>query len=169
MTTIRPADDSDVEMMAAIYVNAARAGWAHIFDERSREALKPPVDRLRSELASTDPRQQVLVADREGRVIAFAFVRPCRDEDVDSVQVGELDQSYSDPLVWGQGVGRELMAAAIETLREGGFTEATLWTSKDNYRPRRIYEVAGWRVDGVTRDKAWHGASFRELRYRIKL
>ena len=26
---VRPADDSDVEAMAAIYVNAARTGWAN--------------------------------------------------------------------------------------------------------------------------------------------
>jgi L-amino acid N-acyltransferase YncA len=166
---VRPADDSDVEAIAAIYVNAARAGWAHIFDEPSLKAIEPPVGRLRAELASTDPRERVLVAEREGRVTAFAVVRPSRDEDADSVCMGELDQFYCEPAAWGQGVGRTLMAAAIETLRESGFTDATLWTSKDNHRPRRIYEVAGWSLDGVTRDKPWRGASYRELRYRIKL
>jgi GNAT superfamily N-acetyltransferase len=166
---VRPADGSDVEAMAAIYVNAARAGWAHIFDAPSLKTIKPPVDRLRAELASTDPRQQLLVAEREGRVTAFAVVRPSRDEDADSVCVGELDQFYCDPTAWGQGVGRNLIAAAIETLRESGFTDATLWTSKDNHRPRRIYEVAGWSPDGETRDKRWRGASYREVRYRIKL
>jgi GNAT superfamily N-acetyltransferase len=166
---VRPADDSDVETIAAIYVNAARAGWAHIFDQPSLEALKPPVGRLRAELASTDPRQQVLVAEREGQVIAFAVVRPSRDDDADSVNVGELDQFYSDPSAWGQGVGRKLLTAVTETLRESGFTEATLWTSKDNHRPRRIYEVAGWTLDGASRDKPWRGASFQDVRYRIKL
>ena len=115
---VRPADDSDVEAMAAIYVNAARAGWAHIFDEPRLKVIDPPVDRLRAELASTDSRQQLLVAEREGRVIGFAVVRPSRDADADSVQVGELDQFYCDPAAWGQGVGRQLMAATIETLRK---------------------------------------------------
>jgi L-amino acid N-acyltransferase YncA len=168
-TEVRPADDSDVEAIAAIYVSAARAGWAHIFDQSTLEDLKPPAARLRAETASSDPRQQVLVAEREGRVIAFAVVRPSEDEDVDSIRVGELDQFYSDPSAWGEGVGRKLLAAVIETLRERGFTEATLWTSKDNHRPRRIYELAGWTLDGATRDKPWRGANFRELRYRIKL
>jgi hypothetical protein len=61
------------------------------------------------------------------------------------------------------------MTAATEALRESGFTEATPWTSRDNHRPRRIYEVAGWTLDGVTRDKSWRGASYRDVRYRIKL
>jgi L-amino acid N-acyltransferase YncA len=166
---VRSAGDGDVEAMAAIYVDAAREGWAHIFGESALEALEPPVDRLRAELASTDPRRQVLVAEREGRVTGFAVVRPSRDGDADAVKVGELDQLYSDPTVWGQGAGRTLLTAAIETLRETGFAEATLWVAEANHRPRRIYEVAGWALDGVTRDKSWRGASIRDLRYRIKL
>ena len=169
MIVVRSADDGDVETMAAIYVNAAGEGWAHMFGESGLAALEPPVERFRGELASTDPRRQVLVAEREGRVVGFAVVRPSRDADADAVLVGELDQLYSDPAVWGQGVGRTLLAAAIETLRESGFTEATLWVAEDNHRPRQIYEVAGWTLDGVTRDKSWRGAGVRDLRYRLKL
>jgi len=61
------------------------------------------------------------------------------------------------------------MAAAIETLRENRFTEATLWVAELNHRPRRIYEVAGWIFEGATRDKPWQGTSVRDLRYRITL
>jgi GNAT superfamily N-acetyltransferase len=166
---VRAADDTDVEAMAAVYVDAARAGWAHIFDESSLKAIEPPVDRLRAERASADSRQQLLVAERQGRIIGFAVVRPSRDEDADRVRVGELDQLYCDPRVWGQGVGRELMAAAIETLRENRFAEATLWVSELNHRPRRIYEVAGWMYEGVTRHKARGETSIRDMRYRITL
>jgi GNAT superfamily N-acetyltransferase len=169
MIEVRSADDGDVETMAAIYVNAAREGWAHIFGESGLEALQPPGDRLRAELASKDPRLQMLVAEREGRVVGFAVVGPSRDGDADGIEVGELDQLYSDPAVWGQGAGRKLMVAATETLRKNGFTEATLWVAEENHRPRRIYEAAGWTMDGATRDKPWRGASVRDLRYRIKL
>jgi len=168
-TDVRPANDGDVEVIAAIYVKAARAGWAKIFEKASLEALQPPVDRLRAELASPDRRQQVLVAERDGQPIAFAVVRPSQDDDADSVEVGELDQFYSDPSVWGEGVGRKLLAAVTKVLRESGFIEATLWTGKENHRPRRIYEAAGWTLDGATRDKTWRGASVQDLRYRIKL
>ena len=169
MLVVRPSDDSDVEAMATIYVSAARAGWAHIFGERNLETVQPPVDRLRGEVASIDPRQQVLVADSDGRVVAFAVVRPSQDEDADSSRVGELDAFYCDPPTWGQGVGRALMASVIETLRQSGFAEATLWTSPDNHRPRRIYEAAGWTLDSTTRDKPWREANWRDLRYRIRL
>jgi L-amino acid N-acyltransferase YncA len=99
---VRPAGHSDVEAMAAIYVNAAREGWAHFLGESSVEALQPPVDRLRAELASADARHQILVAEREGRVFAFAVVRASQDDDADGLEVGELDQFYSEPAVWGK-------------------------------------------------------------------
>jgi hypothetical protein len=57
---VRRAEERDVETIAGIYVNAARVGWAHIFDKPSLQTLKPPVDRLRAEVASNDLRQQVL-------------------------------------------------------------------------------------------------------------
>jgi L-amino acid N-acyltransferase YncA len=166
---VRLADERDVETMAAIYIAAARQGWVHIFGERNLETVEPPVDRLRGEVASADPRQHVLVAASAGRVVAYAVVRPSQDEDADSGRVGELDAFYCDPAVWGQGVGRALLASVIEALRQSGFAEATLWTSPDNHRPRRIYEAAGWTLDGTTRDKSWRGASWPDLRYRITL
>ena len=81
---------------------------------------------------------------------AFAVVRPSRDEDVDTSHVGELDQFHSDPSAWGEGVGRKLMAAVIETLRT--------WLHRgdplDLEGPSpATYEVAGWTLDGATRDK----------------
>ena len=166
---VRRADEGDVETMAAIYLSAAREGWAHIFGEERLATVEPPVERLRAELTATDPRQRVLVADRGECVVGYAVVRPSRDEDSDDGRVGELDAFFCDPTVWGQGVGRALLASAIDALRESGFTEATLWTSPDNHRPRRIYEAAGWKLDGTTRDKPWREASWRDLRYRITL
>jgi L-amino acid N-acyltransferase YncA len=166
---VRVAQEVDAEMMAAIYVAAARQAWGHIYGDSELQSVRPPVERFRADIASADPRQHVLVAARGERVIAFAVVRPSEDADTDSSRVGELDSFYSHPSVWGEGIGRELLASAVETLRHSGFAEATLWTSVDNNRPRRIYEAAGWALDGTTREKPWRGSSFRELRYRIQL
>ncbi|HET9540001.1 MAG TPA: GNAT family N-acetyltransferase, partial [Candidatus Limnocylindria bacterium] len=98
----------------------------------------------------------------------FAIVRPSADDDA-SPETGELDGFYTAPAAWGRGAGLALMAAAIEALREDGFTTATLWTAIDNHRPRRIYERAGWRVDGTTRKRNLGGIAFEELRYRTRL
>jgi len=41
--------------MAAIYVAAARQAWGHIYGDSELKSLRPPVDRLRAEIASADP------------------------------------------------------------------------------------------------------------------
>jgi hypothetical protein len=61
------------------------------------------------------------------------------------------------------------MGEVLAALRAAGFAEATLWTAEENRRPRSIYEVAGWRVDGTVKEKTYLGVSFNELRYRIAL
>ena len=113
-------------------------------------------------------RTNALVAELDGAVVGFAIVRPSADDDA-SPETGELDGFYTAPAAWGRGAGLALMAAAIEALREDGFTTATLWTAIDNHRPRRIYERAGWRLDGTTRNRNLGGIAFEELRYRTRL
>jgi L-amino acid N-acyltransferase YncA len=167
--TVRAAREEDAEAMAAIYVAAAREAWAHIHGEASLSTLEPPVERFRSEIASGDPRHRVLVAEDDDRVVAFAVTRPSEDEDADGKVVGELATFYSDPVVWGRGIGRQLLVEVIEALRRSGFNEATLWTAEDNRRPRRSFEAGGWTFDGTSRERTWRGVSFREVRYRIDL
>jgi GNAT superfamily N-acetyltransferase len=166
---VRAAGETDAEAMAAVYVASARAAWPHIFGAANLQRLEPPVERFRSEIVADDPRHQVLVAESGERVVAFAIVRPSEDDDADPTVVGELDTFYSDPEVWGHGVGRALHERVVEALRHGGFQEATLWTAEQNHRPRRIYGVAGWEPDGAGRERTWCGVSFRELRYRLQL
>jgi GNAT superfamily N-acetyltransferase len=71
--------------------------------------------------------------------------------------------------VWGLGGGRTLLEVAVATLTEAGCWDATLWTAAENHRPRRIYQTAGWRTDGATRDRSIAGAAFTEVRYRREL
>jgi len=93
---------------------------------------------------------------------------PSGDAGADAT-TGELDGFYADPSTWGRGVGRALLAAATQSLRDLGFSRATLWTAEANHRPRRIYEVAGWAVDGTDRHRAFGGVEFVELRYLVSL
>ena len=70
---------------------------------------------------------------------------------------------------WGQGLGRSLMAAACERLRDAGFTEATLWALDTNERARKFYEAAGWALDGASKQDDSRGFPITELRYRRRL
>jgi ribosomal protein S18 acetylase RimI-like enzyme len=107
------------------------------------------------------------VAVRGERVVGFASIGTARPGDDPSL--GELFTIYVLPAEWGHGVGRALMAAAVASLRAERFEEAILWVLEDNPRTRRFYELAGWCVDGGTKDEEWLGTCIREIRYRITL
>lgn len=160
---VRPARPGDGAAISRVFLAATRAGWADFLPADGLRALDSPAERWERELASG----QALVAERDGEIVAFAVVRPSRDEDADPDRVGELDTIYVLPSVWGQGAGRSLMTAALDVLRASGFREATLWTAEQNARPRHVYEAAGWRLDGTRRQRTFLGVELIELRYRI--
>ena len=149
--SVRPAREEDAEAVDAVFVAAAREAWGAFVDD---EAVKPDLAGWRRRIADRD----FLVAERDGRVVGFA-----------SVAGEELATLYTHPDVWGSGLGRELMDAALGLMREAGVQEAWLWTEERNERPRRFYEALGWRLDGAVQQRVWEGVPLRELRYRLPL
>lgn len=83
-------------------------------------------------------------------ILGFAAVGPSRDDDATGA-TGELYAIYADPDAWGRGIGRRLMATAVNELATAGFAEATLWVLESNQRARRFYETGGWKTDGSRR------------------
>ena len=164
---VRIATADDLPAMTAAKRDAGTAAWPHIFPAEVLSQLGFP-ERWMAAVIEPPRRTHALVAELDGGVAGFAIVRPSADDDA-SPETGELDGFYTAPAAWGRGAGLGLLAAAIEALREDGFTTATLWTATDNHRPRRIYERAGWRLDGTTRNRNVGGVAFEELRYRFRL
>jgi GNAT superfamily N-acetyltransferase len=163
--TIRRASAADLAAMVRIKHGAGLAAWPHILPPDVIEELPFPA-RWEAAIESGEPRTSVLLAELSGRFVAFAITRPSGDDDA-LPETGELDAFYADPTVWGAGAGRALLSAAAAALQEAGFRDATLWTAELNHRPRRIYEAAGWRLDGTERQRSFGGVEFTELRYRF--
>ena len=164
---VRPAVPDDVATMVAIKHDAGVAAWGHILPPAVVETLPFP-GRWVAAIEDSDPRAWVLIGEVGGSARGFVVTRPSGDGDA-GAGTGELDAFYVDPASWGTGVGRGLLAAALDALEEAGFRDATLWTAAENHRPRRIYELAGWRTDGTERRRALGGVEFVEVRYRIAL
>jgi GNAT superfamily N-acetyltransferase len=143
---LRPATEADYDAMAAAFLAAGRAAWGFAGDA-ALTGMRAPA------FGGTE----IVAVDDEG-VAGFVTPAGC-----------EIDLLYTHPRVWGQGVGRALLAAGEAALRESGCAEATLWTEERNERPRRFYEAAGWRPDGEVKERMWNGAPLRELRYRKTL
>ena len=69
----------------------------------------------------------MLMAEEDGVLLGFSACGESRDDDA-APSVGELRSFFVAAGRWGRGVGRELMAAALESLRERGCAEATVWS-----------------------------------------
>lgn len=109
----------------------------------------------------------MLVVKHGTEVVGFANVGPSRDENADGV--GEVGAIYLLADHWGQGLGCTLMAAALASVTDFGFEQATLWVLDTNERARRFYEAGGWAPDGATNTDTQRGFPIAEVRYRRRL
>ena len=98
--------------------------WLHAYSgfPRPRGDRRAPVEAREPQwrTASTDPENPAttVVWDQDGTVAGFADHGPARDEDLDEC-TGELYALYVDPPAQGAGVGRALLADAIDAAGRG--------------------------------------------------
>jgi ribosomal protein S18 acetylase RimI-like enzyme len=166
---VRRAAAEDAARIARVRGQTWRAAYSHIFTREQLDTISEQEDteRWSGHLRNLPPRAATFVAARAGEIVGFASVGPTRAGDDPSQ--GELYAIYVLPETWGSGIGRALMAEALDGLRAEGFAGAVLWVLEDNPRTRRFYELAGWTADGEVMDGEWLGSRVREVRYRISL
>jgi GNAT superfamily N-acetyltransferase len=105
----------------------------------------------------------MLLAEEDGELLGMTICGESRDADA-----GEVRIMFAAAGAWGRGVGSALMAAALDDLRERGYSEATVWSFADNERANRFYESRGFKRDGgEKREAVWAG--LLEVRYRRRL
>jgi GNAT superfamily N-acetyltransferase len=163
---VRPAKPGEGARLSAIYLSSGRAAWARHLSPVGLANVTSPADEW--ERWISDPDLIVLVAERRGQAAALAMLCRSTDQDADPARVAILDRLYTEPISWRRGLGRALVDAAMEELRERRFTEVTLWTAEWN-TSRGFYEALGWSLDGATREKTFAGSTYTEVRYRTQV
>ena len=169
---VRRARPHDALGIARVHVQSWQSTYRGVLPPHYLDRLTParrlPV--WQRVIRETDcPRAGVIVAEAHRRIIGFVQVTPTRDPDSDSAAVGELTAIYVLPGRWGQGIGRQLMTAAINRMTAAGFDQATLGVLHTNVRARHFYHAAQWRPHGTTRQEVIGGVSITEVRYRRSL
>jgi GNAT superfamily N-acetyltransferase len=170
---IRRAQAADALGVATVHVRSWQAAYKGLLPDEYLDQLDVEARRVgwTQTIAEADwPRTGTLVAtEANGHVVGFAHVGPARDDDVDPSVVGELAAIYLLPGVWGSGVGRRLMLAAVNVLRDAAFGDAILWVLDGNDRAQRFYEIGGWQLDGAAKDVVIADTSLAEVRYTLAL
>jgi GNAT superfamily N-acetyltransferase len=135
MFAIRRADEADIEAMFEI-----RASTRENAIPRARlEALGITVQSMTESLARDSYR--LFVAECDGVAAGFSVAEAADGE----VQALAVRAGYE-----GRGIGRALLAAAVEFLRGRGVARPFLYTSpRADWRAYHVYRDHGWRATGV--------------------
>jgi GNAT superfamily N-acetyltransferase len=165
---VRAARVEDAGQIALVHVRSWQQTYRGLVPQEYLDSLDldQRASSWRRELAKPDsPGRAILVLDSGGTLVGFASLGPARDADQNPEQVGEVRAIYLLADAWGKGLGRQLMAAAVERLAAAGFEQAILWVLDSNGRARRFYEAGGWFADGAVKDDDSRGFQMTEVRY----
>lgn len=153
MVELRAATPADAHAIATVNVASWRAAYRGLVADEVLAGLSVAVrERFWSGvLAAPPPRGRIVVATAGPDVVGFAFTgHPLRPDDPHDPDRGDLYSLYLRPGVWGRGIGTRLHAAALDGLRDCGFTRAGLWVLDGNTRALRFYARVGWTETGRT-------------------
>lgn len=148
VVTVRPAVAADLDAVTRTFLACWHESYVDFLPTGMRELYT--MDSA-TELWRRAPLQCMLVADAGERgVLGVTRFGGDRDEPT----AGHIFSLYVHPAGQGLGLGRALLDAATDRLREAGYVEATLWVFAGNTAARAFYAKQGWQPDGGTRVEA---------------
>jgi GNAT superfamily N-acetyltransferase len=159
---IRWAIASDAADLADVHISTWRSAYRDIVPAEFLAALEPDrrTDWWHRHL---DEGARVHVVD-EGGILGFC--EPTLSDDPDW---GEILTIYVHPDHWGRGLGRRLLTAGEQTLRQEGLNRALLWVFEANRAARSFYEKMGWRQGKPIHLLDLGGRQLTEVRYERDL
>lgn len=137
-TTIRPAAAGDAAGLADIYNHYVANTWL-TFEERAVDAREMEQRRTATVAAGLP----WLVAEASGGIIGFAYAARWKERDAYHASVEST--IYLDPGRTGTGVGRQLYAALLESLRAASVHSVVGGISLPNEQSVRLHERLGFR------------------------
>jgi GNAT superfamily N-acetyltransferase len=154
-----------------VQVRSWQATYQELVPQDFLDQMDPAVrvEPWRRRVEGTDWSRAGVMVAADDQVHGFICFGPTRDEGAEPARVGEVAVIYLLPEVWGMGLGRRLMAVALDSLTAAGYAEAMLWVHRSNDRARRFYSAGGWTEDGGVQDDNSHGFLISEVRYRKAL
>lgn len=144
---IRPAVPADVAALGRLGAMLVR--MHHDFDPERFMAATPRTERGYGAFLATqldDPSIVVLVAEREGEVVGYAYAG-VEGPDWMSLRgpAGVLHDIVVDPARRGHGIGRMLLDATLAALAARGAPRVVLSTAERNVSAQRLFTRAGFR------------------------
>lgn len=131
------------------------ARWAIVLDSPDVTTLVWPPDPALVD--ALEPPTRLLFTDQRTRFVAFA-----------AYDDSSLRHLGVHPALWGNGLGRVAVEAAVSGIKARGSDQAFLWCLVENVRARRLYERLGWTPTGERQD-AQFPPHPEEMQYSLAL
>jgi len=164
---IRPCAAQDAEAVETLRVDGWRTAYRGMIPDTFLDSMRVDAERRRGHIAQRPDGVLESVAVQDGTVVGWVAAGPCRDEDRQEPDKGEIYACYVLPRRWRGGIGRLLMSQATAALAAGGRDDISLWVLQANSAARRFYESCGFQPDGI-RQLLDLGGPVPEVRYRRK-
>ena len=167
---IRPATTDDAAGIAEVQVRGWQKAYAGQISADYLDSMS--VERATrgwsNQITNPGPTGSLLVADLDGAIAGFVCSGPQRGDDAQD-DTGEVYAIYVSTTRWRGGIGRVLIEAAVERLRDNGFRNAKLWVLRSNTAARDFYTAVGWVADGAERTEDFNDTLVTEVRYALAL
>ena len=144
---IRPAVPAERALLEALQSRAS------LSNPGDRSALLHHPDAIDVPLEQVEA-GQVFIAERAGAIVGFAAVIPRDDGNA------ELDALFVEPCEWRQGIGRLLVAHAVEVARASG---AEALHVVGNPHAEAFYRASGFETTGTFKTRFGNGLLMRRL------
>jgi ribosomal protein S18 acetylase RimI-like enzyme len=144
---IRPAVPSDVAALGRL--GALLVSVHHAFDPQRFIPVTPSTEGGYAAFLAAEierPDALVLVAEAGGRVVGYAYAA-LEGSDFMALRgpAGILYDLLVDPAHRGEGIGRTLLAAALEALADRGAPRILISAAEGNMAAQRLFAAAGFR------------------------
>ena len=160
--TVRKAEIKDAVALGHVQVTSWRSAFRGIasdgyLDNASEEHQTEDWKRI-----LVDNGQIVFVAEVENTLVGFAW--SCREKNPDFEWDAEISSIHVLPEYKRLGIGKALMSASAQELRERGCKSAYLWVLEDNHSAIKFYATIGGKP-GASRGFDFGGNYVYEMIY----
>jgi GNAT superfamily N-acetyltransferase len=167
---IRPAELSDSEGIAQVHTLSWKSAYRGLLPDQLLDDLRWQDRKVRwdANLAQPSTTKIQVASTTQLKILGFASVGPCRDDDLVEKDIYELYAMYLSPDVWRKGVGAKLLNSVIAEIPDNS-RSISLWVLEGNLGGRAFYESQGFESDGTTQIANILGYELVEIRYRKNL
>lgn len=147
--SIRPSDESDLAAITGIYAQAVLQGTS-TFETEAPE--QPEISRRRLEVLAR--KLPWLVAEREGAVLGYAYANCFRPRK--AYRFCLEDSIYLAPRVYGQGIGRLLLAELVARCESLGPRQMlAVIGDSNNLASIGVHRSLGFEQIGFIKNAGW--------------